>query len=133
MTRVRAIIVEGPASAAEIAAIRAELADQEDMIVIEAPVSVAEIAKRVSFEMGVPLREIMSDRRCQRTARARKAICWLARRVTQRSLPQIGRALNRDHSAVIHASRTAELLRGRDPAFKRLTDRLAAEFEEQGR
>lgn len=128
MTRVKAVILDGPASAETIAQIRAELAGQDCTIVV-APPSIRDIISRVCFEMGVPTGVILSDQRGRHVSRARFAISWLARRVTQKTLPIIGEVLGgRDHSTIVHAVRRADELRAQDPAFRALTDRLISEF-----
>ena len=48
-------------------------------------------------------------------ARPRQIAMYLAKRLTTRSLPEIGRKFgNRDHSTVIHAVKRIEELRGKD-------------------
>ena len=56
-----------------------------------------------------------SQRRAVAIARPRQIAMYLAKRLTTRSLPEIGRKFgNRDHSTVIHAVRRIEELRGTD-------------------
>lgn len=90
------------------------------------------IMRAVSWHMGVPESDIIGERRLQVYIRPRAAICWLAKLLTDYSLPQIGRVLgDRDHSTVVHLLAKAEKLRTTDPAFVRTTDKLARIFSEQ--
>ena len=59
-----------------------------------------------------------SARRARAIARPRQVAMYLAKQLTSRSLPEIGRKFgNRDHTTVMHAvSRIAELMAA-DPAF----------------
>ncbi|WP_119035835.1 helix-turn-helix domain-containing protein [Hephaestia caeni] len=128
---IRRIIIEGEFDSAAIAKLRDALAATEAVIDIEktgGSPRVAEIVDRVGFEMGLRPIDIMSRRNFKALGRGRAAVSWIAREATLRSLPQIGRAMGRDHSTVIHQLRRAEALRAADPAFRRLTDRLAEEF-----
>lgn len=131
MTRVKAIVLDGPASAATIAAIRAELDAQDAAIVLASP-TVADIVKRVSFETGVSVQAIVGDRQHAPAVRARKMTMWLAYELTGRSLSSIGRVLgNRDHSTVIHGVHTSKALRQRDPAFRQVTNRIRDAFNRE--
>jgi chromosomal replication initiator protein len=50
---------------------------------------------------------------------------YLARQLTTRSLPEIGRRFGkRDHTTVLHACRRVEALCGEDPLFKQEVDFL---------
>lgn len=93
-------------------------------------VLVTDIIDQVAYETGVSRADIRGDRRFPALFRPRCAVCWLARRLSSASLPQIGDVLNRHHSSVLHACRCAAELRERDPAFRRLTDRLLRHFRD---
>ena len=55
---------------------------------------------------------------------------YLAKRLTTRSLPEIGRKFgNRDHSTVIHAVRRIEDLRTRDAEIDNAVRSLTRELE----
>jgi chromosomal replication initiator protein len=50
---------------------------------------------------------------------------WLAKQITTRSLPDIGRRFGgRDHTTVLHAVRRIEALKGEDAAIARDLDVL---------
>lgn len=92
-------------------------------------VYVADIVNQVAYEMGLHRCDLCSADRRQELFRARAAICWLARRLTRVSLPQIGGHLGgRHHSTVLSACRRAADMRESDPAFRRLTDRIRDHF-----
>lgn len=56
----------------------------------------------------------------------RHAIAWVARNHIGASLPQIGRALNRDHSTIHRSCRRAVHLRAQRPDFRAMCDWLAS-------
>lgn len=61
------------------------------------------IMATVSSVTGISLNDIKSPRRARELVRARTIFYWLARKITSKSLPQIGKACgNRDHSTVMH-------------------------------
>lgn len=66
--------------------------------------TVATIVECVSEVTGVPVADILSDRRAEELIRARHVAMWLARNRTGYSLPRIGRAIGgRDHTTVLNA------------------------------
>jgi hypothetical protein len=67
------------------------------------------------------------------TIRQRSAVSWAARSGTHSSFPQIGRALNLDHSAVLRGYNRAKLLRRTDREFRHMTDQLAAALKTKNR
>jgi hypothetical protein len=59
-----------------------------------------------SEQFGIPVIEILSERRDKAAVHARHVACYLATRLTTLSLPAIGKALgDRDHTTVLHAVR----------------------------
>lgn len=64
--------------------------------------------------------DMRSARRAREVARPRQVAMYLARRMTARSLPEIGRRFgNRDHSTILHGIRQIERLRKEDPDLNR--------------
>lgn len=58
------------------------------------------VCKHFKMKQG----HLISDRRSRDVVRPRQLGMWLARELTSRSLPQIGKAFgNRDHTTVLHA------------------------------
>lgn len=77
-------------------------------------ITIDEIQRSVSSHFRVPHSELMSNRRSRAIARPRQIAMYLAKKLTPRSLPEIGRKFGRDHSTVIHAVRQIDYLRTRD-------------------
>jgi chromosomal replication initiator protein len=78
-------------------------------------ITIDEIQRAVSTHFEVKQIDLISERRAVAIARPRQIAMYLAKRLTTRSLPEIGRKFgNRDHSTVIHAVRRIEDLRGKD-------------------
>ncbi|MBX9702180.1 MAG: chromosomal replication initiator protein DnaA [Acetobacteraceae bacterium] len=75
-------------------------------------VSIEEIQKKVAEHYNIRLTDMSSARRARNVARPRQVAMYLAKQLTQRSLPEIGRRFgNRDHTTVMHAvARVAELM-----------------------
>jgi len=81
-------------------------------------VTIDEIQRKVAEHYNIRLTDMSSARRARNVARPRQVAMFLAKQLTGRSLPEIGRRFgNRDHTTVIHAvSRVAELME-RDAGF----------------
>ena len=75
-------------------------------------ITVDEIQKVCAAHYKIDAAEMRSKRRARAVARPRQVAMYLAKKMTPRSLPEIGRIFGgRDHSTVIHAVRTIEELR----------------------
>jgi chromosomal replication initiator protein len=84
----------------------------------ERRVTIDEIQRRVAEHFNIRLGEMTSDRRARAVARPRQVAMYLAKQLTTRSLPEIGRKFGgRDHTTVMHAVRKIEELKGSDPAL----------------
>lgn len=82
---------------------------------VQRRITIDEIQRAVSSHFEVKQIDLISERRAVAIARPRQIAMYLAKRLTTRSLPEIGRKFgNRDHSTVIHAVRRIEDLRGKD-------------------
>ena len=81
-------------------------------------VTIEEIQRKVAEHYNIRLTDMSSARRARAVARPRQVAMYLAKQLTSRSLPEIGRRFgNRDHTTVMHAvSRIAELMQA-DSAF----------------
>ncbi len=78
-------------------------------------VTIDEIQKRVSDHFKIRQAEMVSARRARAVARPRQIAMYLAKQLTPRSLPEIGRRFGgRDHTTVIHAVKQIERLRAAD-------------------
>lgn len=78
-------------------------------------VTIDEIIRKVADHYNLRLTDILSPRRARSVARPRQVAMFLAKRLTSKSLPEIGRRFGgRDHTTVIHAVKKVEELRSID-------------------
>lgn len=78
-------------------------------------INIDEIQKAVAEHYNLRLTDMLSERRSRNIARPRQVAMYLAKQLTQRSLPEIGRKFSgRDHTTVIHAVKRIEDLRRTD-------------------
>ena len=83
-------------------------------------ITVDKIQNTVSNFFNIPLSEMLSQRRSRPLARPRQIAMYLAKKLTTRSLPEIGRRFaNRDHTTVIHAVKTITKLSEQDEEMKK--------------
>ena len=88
-------------------------------------ITVDKIQNTVSNFFNIPLVEMLSQRRSRPLARPRQIAMYLAKKMTTRSLPEIGRRFsNRDHTTVIHAVKTITRLSEKDDEMKKNIDQL---------
>ncbi len=81
-------------------------------------ITIDEIQRRVAEHYNVRLTDMHSARRARNVARPRQVAMYLAKQLTSRSLPEIGRKFGgRDHTTVMHAVRKIEEIIGEDPSF----------------
>ena len=91
----------------------------------EKRVTVDQIQKAVAEHYGLKQADIISERRARVVARPRQAAMWIAKQITTRSLPDIGRRFGgRDHTTVLHAVRRIEALKQDDPVLARDLDTI---------
>ena len=85
----------------------------------ERRITIDEIQKKVAEHFNIRVSDMHSARRARQVARPRQVAMYLAKQLTPRSLPEIGRKFGgRDHTTVIHAVRKIEELSAYDPTFK---------------
>ncbi len=93
--------------------------------VSERKVTVDMIQKVVAEHYALKQADLISERRARAVARPRQVAMWLAKQITTRSLPDIGRRFGgRDHTTVLHAVRRIEALKQEDPVIARDVDVL---------
>ncbi len=93
-------------------------------------VTIEEIQKRVSENFNIRIADMHSARRARAVARPRQVAMYLAKQLTSRSLPEIGRKFGgRDHTTVMHAVKKVEELRQTDSAFCEDVDLLRRMLE----
>jgi chromosomal replication initiator protein len=81
-------------------------------------VTIDEIQKKVAEHFNLRVADMYSERRARAVARPRQVAMFLAKQLTQRSLPEIGKKFGgRDHTTVMHAVRKIEELMISDQGF----------------
>ncbi len=96
----------------------------------EKKLTVDEIQRRVAEHFHLKLSDMMSARRAREVARPRQIAMYLAKKLTARSLPEIGRRFgNRDHTTVMHAVKRIEELRITDRDIDADVNRLTRLLE----
>lgn len=81
--------------------------------------TIEEIQKRVADHFHLRISDMHSTRRLRAVVRPRQMAMYLCKRLTTKSLPEIGRNFGgRDHTTVMHAVRAVEILKNDDPAFR---------------
>ena len=93
--------------------------------------TVAEIQEVTSERLGVSLEALRSPDRSARVAWARQVAMYLARELTDETLPEIGRAFGgRNHTTVLHACRRASERIAADAEAYELVQGLTARLQE---
>ncbi len=95
-------------------------------------ITVDKIQNVVSNFYNIPLSDMLSQRRSRPLARPRQIAMYLAKKMTSRSLPEIGRRFaNRDHTTVIHAVKTIIRLSEQDDEMKKNISQIKSLLLEQ--
>ena len=91
-----------------------------------AKTSIEDIQRKTAEFYKLDVKDFYSPQRARRVARPRQVAMYLARKLTTRSLPEIGRRFGgRDHTTVLHACRRIEALCAEDALFKQEVDFLS--------
>jgi len=111
-----------------------EMAEREvrDLIRPQEPkrVKIEDIQRVVARQYNVSRSDLLSSRRTANVVRPRQVAMYLAKQLTTRSLPEIGRKFGgRDHTTVMHAVRKIEELRAVDSGFSEDVDLLRRMLE----
>jgi chromosomal replication initiator protein len=89
------------------------------------PISIQAIADAVLQRYNARLSDLQSKRRSQSVALPRQICMYLARKLTSRSLEEVGAFFGgRDHTTVLHADRKIRLMTERDAAFRGMMDAI---------
>ncbi len=81
-------------------------------------ITIEEIQKKVAEHFNIRVADMHSARRARQVARPRQVAMYLAKQLTARSLPEIGRKFGgRDHTTVMHAVKKIEELQASDSSF----------------
>jgi chromosomal replication initiator protein len=95
--------------------------------------SIEDIQRKTAEFYKLDIRDFQSPQRARRVARPRQVAMYLARQLTTRSLPEIGRRFGgRDHTTVLHACRRIEALCAEDPMFRQEVDFLKQVLSRRG-
>jgi chromosomal replication initiator protein len=95
--------------------------------------SITEILDATAVEFGVERKQILARDRRPQVAAARQVAMYLARELTDHSLPEIGRGIGeRNHTTVLHAVNRISLSVGQDPAIRHAVDNLRKRLGRQG-
>jgi len=111
-----------------------EVAEREirDLIRPQEPrrVKIEDIQRVVARQYNVSRSDLLSSRRTANVVRPRQVAMYLAKTLTLRSLPEIGRRFGgRDHTTVLHAVRKIEHLLGSDTALADEVDGLKRQLQ----
>lgn len=86
---------------------------------IETNITIEDIQKTVVSYYNISMHDFMSSRRSRSVARPRQIAMYLSKKMTTKSLPDIGRRFSgRDHTTVIHAIKKVEMLMIQDKNFE---------------
>jgi chromosomal replication initiator protein len=81
-------------------------------------VTIDEIQRKVAEHFNMRVSDMHSERRARAVARPRQVAMFLAKNLTSRSLPEIGKKFGgRDHTTVMHAVKKVEELMASDHGF----------------
>ena len=81
-------------------------------------ITIDEIQNKVASYFNIKIDDLISSRRIRTFARPRQVAMYLTKKLTTRSLPEIGRKFGgRDHTTVIHAVKKIEELKLNNPKF----------------
>jgi chromosomal replication initiator protein len=116
-------------------AVTLEMAEREmrDLIRPAEPkrVRIEDIQRIVARQYNVSRADLLSSRRTANVVRPRQVAMYLAKVLTLRSLPEIGRRFGgRDHTTVLHAVRKIENLAGNDSAFAEEIEALKRQLQD---
>jgi len=93
--------------------------------------TVDRIQRAVCSEFRVTLTDMTSKRRARAIARPRQVAMYLSKKMTKRSLPDIGRRFGgRDHTTVMHAVKRIDSLRLDDGAFNAQIEAVEAALKQ---
>ncbi len=97
------------------------------------PVRIDDILRLVARRYGVSRADLLSQRRTANVVKPRQIAMYLAKTLTLRSLPEIGRRFaGRDHTTVLHAVRKVAGMAESDAAFDAELRGMAGELREGG-
>ncbi|GEM_PF-5694987 len=93
-------------------------------------VKAADVKQKVASRCSVRVSDMDSKSRRQEVVFARQLAMHVARRVTKRSYPELGRSFKRDHSTILHGDAKIRDQCLQDPALAALVEELVRSLEE---
>ena len=116
-------------------AVTLEMAEREvrDLVRPQEPkrVKIEDIQRVVARQYNVSRSDLLSSRRTANVVRPRQVAMYLAKTLTLRSLPEIGRRFGgRDHTTVLHAVRKIEALVSKDLTLSDEVELLKRQLQE---
>ncbi|MFZ5774178.1 MAG: chromosomal replication initiator protein DnaA [Thermodesulfobacteriota bacterium] len=121
------------------AALRKMLPDQEMVREVLAGIvgqrqdlSAVMIRDFIADQYNVPLSDLLSKSRKKTVAFPRQVSMYLARKLTDEALSEIGKAFNRDHSTVVHSIRVITEAIAGNGSIRGQIEHLAARLKKQG-
>lgn len=82
-------------------------------------ITILDIQKHVAEHYNVRMSDMSSIKRLRVVARPRQVAMYLCKKLTSKSLPEIGRNFGgRDHTTVMHAVKKVDELKTQDPSFR---------------
>jgi hypothetical protein len=94
------------------------------------PISINKIIAHIAAKFDMTPEQIRGGYRKHRFTFARHVAEYLASRLTEQSLPCIGRVFYRDHTSVLHGCRRVKDLMEKNPQTRALVERLENELRE---
>src|SRR5690606_29281254 len=93
-------------------------------------ITIKDIQREVGEEYGIKMEDFISKKRTKSIAFPRQIAMYLARELTDNSLPKIGEEFGgRDHTTVIHAHDKISKLIETDPQFKKQIEELQSRLK----
>jgi len=116
-------------------AVTIELAEREARDLIrpteQRRIRIEDIQRAIARHFNVPRGDLLSARRTANVVRPRQLAMYLAKTLTLRSLPEIGRRFGgRDHTTVLHAVRKMEALIPKDATLREDAEHLKKQLQE---
>jgi chromosomal replication initiator protein len=113
-----------------------DMAEREvrDLIRPQEPkrIKIEDIQRVVARQYNVSRSDLLSSRRTANVVRPRQVAMYLAKTLTLRSLPEIGRRFGgRDHTTVLHAVRKIEALVNKDTALSEEVESLKRQLQQE--
>jgi chromosomal replication initiator protein len=121
--RVSALVGRVDELNAELARLRQQVEQHKPAMAVP---SITRLIAAAAAEFGVNWRAITGEVRVAEIVLARQVVMYLAATRLHRSLPVIGRCLNRDHSTVLHGRDRIAALVAKDPDLAARVERVAA-------